>query len=408
MIYDYILIRYGEIALKGKNRYRFEDQLMQNIRKNLYDFKRAKVKKTFGRIYIQLNEEPTDIIMERLKKVFGIISFSPVKKSELDLKEMQKTALQMIQQMNPAPKTFKVETKRPYKMFPMQSPEISYEVGAHILRNTDQLTVNVHHPDTTVHVEVREEGVFIYSQVVEGIGGMPGESGGKGIALLSGGIDSPVASWFAMKRGLTVEGVHFHTYPVTTAESIQKVIDLAKVLTQYSGQFQLHIIPFLEIQKEIKSFTPDSYKITVMRRMFMRIAERLAEKRKALALITGESLGQVASQTLESMYAINHVTRIPVIRPLITMDKTEIIAVAREIDTFEPSIRPYEDMCSRFVPSNPATKPTLHVLEEAERKMNMDQLVENALEQMKSILLTPRSNVNADELLHSENYINLS
>lgn len=399
MKYDYILVRYGEIALKGRNRYRFEDRLVQNIRNVLKDLEEVKVSKTFGRVYIALNGAAAAPVMERLQKVFGIISFSPVKKTDLDLKKIQHTALQLLQQMDPQPRTFKVETKRSNKLFPHRSPEISYEVGAHILRNTTNLTVEVHHPDTVVHVEVRQEGAFLFSEVVQGIGGMPGETGGKGIALLSGGIDSPVASWLAMRRGVVVEGIHFHTYPVTSAESVQKVIDLAKVLAGYSGQFKLYLVPFLDIQKEIKNHATTSYHITIMRRMFMRIAKRLAERRKALTLITGENLGQVASQTLESMYVINHVVDLPVIRPLITMDKIEIIDIAKRIDTYEPSIRPYEDMCSRFVPSRPATKPAIQVVEKAESKMDIDQLIEQALAKMKVITVTPHLKINAFDLL---------
>ncbi len=397
---DYILVRFGEIALKGRNRSRFEDKLIQNIRKVLKGLNQVKVTKTYGRIYVELSGESADIVMERLKKVFGLISFSPVKRTELDINEMKDTALSLIQQMNPKPKTFKVESKRSLKTFPLRSPEICNEIGGHILTNTEGITVDVHHPDTTVNVEVRDEGAFIFSQVVPGIGGMPGESSGRGIALLSGGIDSPVASWLAMKRGLLLEGVHFHTYPMTSADSIQKVIELAKVLSTYSGHFKLHIIPFLEIQKEIKKNNEKvSHNITIMRRIFMRIAKEIADRRKALTIVTGESLGQVASQTLESMVAINHGIDIPVIRPLITMDKLEIIAIAKKIGTFEPSILPYEDMCSRFVPKKPATKPSISIAERAEKKMDMEKLIESALANSKTITVTPYSKISIDDII---------
>ncbi|OEF99603.1 tRNA 4-thiouridine(8) synthase ThiI [Vulcanibacillus modesticaldus] len=406
MNYDYILVRYGEIALKGKNRYKFEDRLAQNIRNVLKDLEKTKVTKTFGRIYVELNGEASDTVTERLKKVFGLISFSPVKKSDVDIEEIKKTALELIKKSKPVPKTFKVETKRPYKNFPLKSPEITYEVGSHILRNTENLTVDVHNPDVTVNIEVREEGAYIFSEVIKGIGGMPGESSGKGMVLLSGGIDSPVASWFAMKRGLLVEGIHFHTYPITAEESLEKVLDLAKVLSNYSGQFKVHFVPFLEIQSEIRKYAPESHYITIMRRMFLRIAEKLAEKRKALALVTGESLGQVASQTLHSMHTINQVTNIPIIRPLITMDKLEIIEVAKKIGTYEASIRPFEDCCSLFVPKNPATKPTIKVSEKAEKYMPIDDLIDEALEKTRLVTFTPYSNITVKDVL-KDDYIEL-
>ncbi|MFV9510847.1 tRNA uracil 4-sulfurtransferase ThiI [Tepidibacillus sp. LV47] len=402
MIYDSILIRYGEIALKGKNRYRFEDRLLQNIRDVLKDLPKIKVIKTFGRIYVELHGEPHDIVIERLKKVFGIVSFSPVKKTDLDVEEIKKTALQLLKQINPFPKTFKVETKRPYKLFPLSSPELTYEVGAYILRNTENLTVDVHHPDTVVDIEIRQEGAFIYSQTIQGVGGMPGGSSGRALVLISGGIDSPVASYFAMKRGLQVEGIHFHTYPVTTEESLQKVLDLAKVLSHYSGSFRLHLVPFLEIQKEIKIYAPESYNITIMRRMFLRIAERLAKKRHALALVTGESLGQVASQTLESMYTINHVVRIPILRPLITIDKLDIVEVAKKIGTYEASVRPFEDCCSLFVPRNPTTKPKIERAEFIEQKMEVDKLIEDAIQRTRTITITPQDDMKAKDVLFTD------
>lgn len=320
----------------------------------------------------------------------------------MELEQIKTTALEVIEQLKPIPKTFKVETKRPYKLFPLNSPEVTNEVGGHLLRNIQGLKVDVHHPDTTVMVEIREEGVFIYSEVIKGIGGMPAGTSGKGIALLSGGIDSPVSSWYAMKRGLLVEGIHFHTYPLTTEESIQKVIDLAQALSYFSGQFKVHMVPFLEIQKEIKTYAPESHNITMMRRFFFRIAERLAERRGALSLITGESLGQVASQTLESMYAINQVVHTPIIRPLITMDKLDIIEVAQKIGTYEASIRPFEDCCSLFVPRNPATKPSIKIAEKAESYMDIDQLVEDALANTRVITVTPHSKIKAKDLLFTD------
>lgn len=399
MNYDLILVRYGEIALKGKNRYRFEDRLCQNIRNILKDLSTVKVTKSYGRIFIALNGHEAEPVIERLKNVFGLVSFSPVKKTTLDIEQIKETALAVIRATVPSPSTFKVETKRPNKKFPLKSPEISLEVGAHLLVNNPGLKVDVHNPEKTVTIEIREEGAYIFSQFVQGIGGMPGGSSGRAIALLSGGIDSPVAVWYGMRRGLQVEGIHFHTYPITSVESVQKVIDLAKTLASYSGQFKLHLVPFLDIQKEIKDFTPESHNITLMRRYFLRIAAKLAEKRDALALITGDSLGQVASQTLESMNVINQVTNLPILRPLITMDKQEIIDVAKQINTYEDSIRPFADCCTLFVPRSPATKPIAKIASKAEVYMDIENLINDALLKSKIISLTPHSNFLAKDLL---------
>ncbi len=399
MIYDYILVRHGEIALKGKNRSSFEERLAQNIRNVLKEFNEIRVNKTYGRIYIQLNGAPYAPICDSLKNVFGVFSFSPVKRTELDLEKIKELALDLFATIEPLPKSFKVVTKRAFKSFPIKSPEITDIIGRHILINTMDLKVDVHNPEVTLYVELREEGVYIYSEVIKGIGGMPGESSGKGMVLLSGGIDSPVATWLAMKRGLLVEGIHFHTYPITSEESIQKVIDLSKIIASYSGSFKVNFIPFLDIQSEIRKYAPESHNITLMRRMFLRISEELAKKRKALALVTGESLGQVASQTLYSMHTINSVTNMPIIRPLITTDKLDIINLAKSIGTYETSIRPYDDCCSLFVPKSPATKPSIEICNKAERYMPIEDLIDIALEKSKLITITSSSVITARELL---------
>lgn len=399
MIYDYILVRHGEIALKGKNRSGFEERLAQNIRDVLKEFNGIKVNKTYGRIYVQLNGVESTPICDSLKNVFGVFSFSPVKRTELDLEKIKDVSLDLFTKIEPIPKSFKIVTKRAFKNFPLKSPEITNIIGRHILLNTKDILVDVHNPEATLYVEIREEGVYLYSEVIKGIGGMPGESSGNAMVLLSGGIDSPVATWLAMKRGLLMEGIHFHTYPITSEESIQKVIDLAKIIANYSGSFKVHFVPFLDIQSEIRKFAPESHNITIMRRMFLKIAEELAKKRNALALVTGESLGQVASQTLHSMHTINKVTNMPIIRPLITTDKLDIINLARDIGTYETSIRPYEDCCTIFVPKNPATKPSLEICEKAERYMPIEDLIDNALEKSKLITITSSSEIKAIELL---------
>lgn len=399
MVYDYILVRYGEIALKGKNRTSFEEKLAQNIRNILKEYNDIKVSKTYGRIYVHLNGVAYDQIIELLKKVFGVISISPVIKTELALENIKNTALELVKGMNPEPRSFKVDVKRPNKNFPIKSPEIADIIGGHILSNTENIKVDVHNPEVTVHVEIREEGVYIFNEVIKGLGGMPSQSGGNGLTLLSGGIDSPVATWLAMKRGLMMEGIHFHTYPITSEESIQKVLDLSKVIANYSGVFKIHLVPFLEVQSEIRKFAPESHYITIMRRMFLRIAEKLAHKNNALALVTGESLGQVASQTLYSMNTINNVTNMPIIRPLITMDKVDIINLAKEIGTFETSIRPFEDCCTLFVPKKPATKPSLHICENVEKYMPIEDLIDEALEKTKVVTITPLSQLSAKNLM---------
>lgn len=398
MNYDYILIRYGEIALKGKNRKFFEDKLVQNIKKVYEDLSAIRVTKTFGRVYVELNGVDSDLIIGRLKNVVGIVSFSPVKKTDLELDNIKELALNLLLQEKELPKTFKVDVKRAKKDYYLNSPEITMELGAHILKNTEGMTVDVHNPETTVRVEVRIEGSFIYSEVIKGIGGLPGGVSGKGLVLLSGGIDSPVATFLAMKRGLLVEAIHFHTHPITSEESLEKVINLAKLIANFSGEFTVHFVPFLEVQSEIRKFAPESYNITIMRRMFIRIAEQLAENRRALALVTGESLGQVASQTLESMNTISNVANIPIIRPCVTMDKTEIIEIAKKIGTFEESIRPFEDCCSLFVPQNPATKPKIDVAEKAEKYMAIEDLIDEAIENTKVIKVSSDSNISVKNL----------
>lgn len=393
MIYDRILIRYGEIALKGKNRSAFEERLAQNIRAVLKGSGEVKVKRTFGRIYVELNGEPAEPVIEKLGRVFGIISFSPVIRAELSLEEIKETALALTKQKGESNMRFKVVCKRAYKGFPTSSPELTQILGAYLLTNTDNLAVDVHNPELTIYVEIREEGVFIFSDIIRGIGGLPAGVSGKALSLLSGGIDSPVAAWLALRRGLQLEGLHIHSYPVTSLESIQKVVDIAKELARYTGSFRLQLLPFLSLQTEIRRFVPEQYNITIMRRMFMRLAAKIANDEKAYAVVTGESMGQVASQTLYSMHTINAVTELPIIRPLITMDKLEIIDVAKKIGTYEIAIRPYEDCCTIFVPRNPATKPTVHMAEKYERYMAIDDLITESISERIILDITPDSKI---------------
>lgn len=372
-----LLIKYGEIALKGKNRYRFEDKLISNLKVILNDTKGSKVRKIYGRLLIEVPEIDEEII-NKVRKVFGITSVCPAISVGLDLQEIKDASLILLQK-SPG-KTFKVNTKRPNKGFPITSPEISREVGAHLLINTEDWTVDVHKPDAQIFIEVRPEGSFIYTQGYPGNGGLPVGMTGKAVLLISGGIDSPVAGWLSMKRGVEIVGLHFHSYPYTSERAKQKVLDLVGELTTYKGYIKVYINHFTEIQKAIKEDCPRELYVTIMRRMMFRIAAKIAGRETALALITGENLGQVASQTLESMNVINEVVSLPVIRPLVTMDKIEIIEIAKRINTYETSIQPYEDCCTIFLPANPATKPKLHKVIAAEEKLHIEELIQESME----------------------------
>lgn len=390
MIYNTILIRLGELALKGKNRNQFETKLMQNIAARLRPFPNVHIHKTYGRVYIDLNGTDIQEIVPELKKVFGIISFSPAIRTEKDLNAIKRAALQIIDDTEP--KTFKVSARRTDRTFPVSSQDLPQMVGGYILVNRDgKLKVDVHQPDVEIRIEVREEGAYVMGKVIDGAGGFPVGTNGKVLLLLSGGIDSPVAGWYMLKKGVQLDVIHFHSYPYTSERAKEKVIDLAQKLTDWGGHIRAHIVPFTEIQTEIKKRCPEDLLVTVMRRYMMRIAERVAEQIGAQALATGESLGQVASQTLDSMYTINRVVNIPVLRPLIAMDKTEIIAVARKIDTFDISILPYEDCCTIFTPKNPRTKPKAKILERVETHsgMDMEKLITDAINGIEVIDLYP-------------------
>ncbi|WP_027415499.1 tRNA uracil 4-sulfurtransferase ThiI [Aneurinibacillus terranovensis] len=390
MQYEHVLIRYGELALKKRNRKDFENQLIRNIKKALYAYSKVQVVRAYGRLYLELHGEPYGEIEAKLRKVFGIHSFSPTRFIQsFDIETIKEAALAVIRDVEPFPKTFKVVVKRPNKQFPYLSGEMNREIGAYVLRNTNNLTVDVHQPEVELRVEIRVEGVFISCDTIPGMGGLPTGSSGKAMLMLSGGIDSPVAGWMTMKRGVRIEGVHFHSYPFTSEQAKQKVIDLARILTQYSGGMKLHIVPFTEIQTKIRETCREDYTITIMRRFMMRITERLAQQHGALAIATGESLGQVASQTMESMYTINHVIDTPVLRPVVAMDKEEIMQIARKIETYETSILPFEDCCTIFVPKSPVTRPKLELAEKFERELDVERLVENAVNGVESLWIDP-------------------
>lgn len=383
-----ILVRYGELALKGKNRSDFEDRLIRNIREALSSFSGIQVKKTFGRIFVELGDEDPDPVIKRLKDVFGIVGICLARRIPAEMKAMEKAVLALVREV--APQTFKVAAKRVNTSFPIGSQEMNRHFGGLILKNVPGLKVDVHNPELTLHVEVRGQKAYIYGNDQAGLGGLPVGSSGRVMLLLSGGIDSPVAGYLALKRGVELEAIHFHSYPFTSERAQQKVEDLGKILTRYGGEIRLHLVPFTEIQTEISKKCLDSYSITIMRRMMLRIAEKISEKQGALALVTGESLGQVASQTLESMKVINEVTRMPILRPLVGMDKQEIMTLAKQIGTYETSILPYEDCCTVFLPRNPKTRPNPGITAKNESQLDVEQLVERAVAGTEVKILSPK------------------
>jgi len=387
-----ILVRYGEIILKGLNRPVFEDKLIGNIKSAILKSGDARIFKSQGRIYIepQIDDYDFDYVIDKVTKIFGVVSVSPVWKIDTDYDKIKSTVLglasELVEQFGY--KTFKLETKRGNKRFPMQSPEISADVGGHILENLQGLTVDVRNPDFVIYLEVRESS-YVYSEIIKAHGGMPLGSNGKALLLLSGGIDSPVAGWMMGKRGVEIEAVHFYSYPYTSERAKQKVVDLAQILSQYCGKFKLHVVPFTEIQLAINDNCPEEQLTIIMRRIMMRIAEIIARKNGSMALITGESMGQVASQTMQSLYCTDAAVNMPVFRPLIGMDKVEVVDMARKIDTFETSILPYEDCCTVFVAKHPQTKPKLEKIMQSEEAVDFEPLIEKAVAETEVIVLKP-------------------
>jgi tRNA uracil 4-sulfurtransferase len=387
MNYDRILIRYGEMTTKGRNRNVFVRRLKNNISKKLQMFPNIHIEYMRDRMYILLNGEPHEPIIEKLKTVFGIHSFSLAMKCHNELNEIKETALAAVKQLPYEGKTFKVSARRVDKQFPYGSDELNHEIGAHILRNTDGLTVDVRDPDINVRVEVRHDGAYVTCRDIFGAGGLPVGTSGKAMLMLSGGIDSPVAGYLAMKRGLEIEAVHFFSPPFTSERAKQKVIDLVKKLTTYGGKIKLHIVPFTEVQQEIYKQVPDEYSLISTRRAMLKITDALRRRRRALAIVTGESLGQVASQTLESMFVINEVTTTPILRPLVSMDKVEIIEIAKKIDTHDISILPYEDCCTIFTPKSPKTKPKKEKVLHYESAVDLEPLIEKAIADTETMVI---------------------
>ncbi|MBN8191988.1 tRNA 4-thiouridine(8) synthase ThiI [Bacillus sp. NTK074B] len=387
MKYNRILVRYGEISTKGRNRKMFTAKLRENILQALKDFPTISVSASRDRLHIQLGDENGEEIIPRLQKIFGIQSFSPVVKVPQDIEEIKKAGLSLVEKSFSQGKTFKVSARRADKKFELDTNELNYEVGSYILRNLDGLKVDVKKPDIQLNVEVRKEGVYLSSEIYQGSTGMPVGASGKAMLMLSGGIDSPVAGYLTMKRGVEIEAVHFHSPPFTSERAKQKVIDLSKKLSAFSGKVKLHIVPFTKVQQTIHDQVPENYTMTSTRRMMLRIADAIREKHEGRALITGESLGQVASQTLESMEAINAVTNTPVLRPLIAMDKLEIIDIAQKIDTHDISILPYEDCCTIFTPPAPKTRPKKEKVEYYESFVDFETLLKEAVDGIETITI---------------------
>lgn len=378
-----IIIRYCEIHLKGKNRGYFEKVFMNNLEKALHGI-RHEIRKPSGRYVVEnFDQENVDLILERLQCVFGVHTLSVAYKVNADMDTIYKTA----KLVAPRRGTFKVETNRADKKFPFNSMQINAAIGGHLLSDNKNLQVDVHNPDKIVHIDVRENGTaLVFSDTIKGAGGMPVGTAGHGLLLISGGIDSPVAGHMIAKRGMNVDCIHFHSYPYTNMQAKEKVVELARILGKYAVGTTLYTVSITHIQEEIHKNCAEEMMITLMRRFMMRISERLAKKIGAQCLITGESLGQVASQTIEGMTSSNSVIEdLPVLRPLVGFDKTEIIERSKAMGAFETSILPYEDCCTVFLPKHPVIKPKMSDVLEQERKLNVEELIEESVSTLEII-----------------------
>ena len=378
-----LLVRYGEIALKGLNRNYFVDTLADNIRNALKDFPGVKTEKIQGRIALWgVNDENESEVIEKLKKVFGISKITRAVETDSDIEAIKEASLKVIKGLDG--ETFKVESRRGDKNFPLKSPEISSAVGEYILRNTDRFKVDVHHPDIVLGVEVRPKSYITFSDV-SGEKGMPLGTGGSGGIMISGGIDSPVAAYLMAKRGMKMTGIHFHSYPFTSLDAQKKVERLGGKLAEYNNGFDIAMISLTDIQQQIISKCDDRYLTVILRRFMIRCAERFARENGIQMLVTGESLGQVASQTTDSIICTDAAANMPILRPLIAMDKDEIIAIAQKIDTYSISIEPYEDCCTVFVPKHPQTHPVLEKVLAQEQRLECEKLIDEAMAGVKLI-----------------------
>lgn len=386
--YDHIMIHFGELSTKGKNKKNFIRMLSKNVRHALKDTANLTYIVTHDYIFIRLNENDYEPIFRRLQDVSGIQSLSLVLKTDANFENLKNSCLELMK--NETGKTFKVKTKRADKSYPMISDTINRQIGAYILLNSDW-KVDVHNPDISLSIEIRRDAAYVYAKTVSGAGGYPLGVGGKILAMVSGGIDSPVACYLLMKRGITVQAVHFASPPYTSGLVIEKIKDLCKVLNHYQPEIKLYIVPFTKLQEAIYKNCEEGYAITIMRRMMYRISEGIARRHRCLAIANGESIGQVASQTLNSIQVINEVVRLPVIRPLAVFDKSEIIKLARSIGTFEISIRPFEDCCTIFAPKSPKTMPHHDKVEQMEASFDFTSLVNECIKETISFMISEKS-----------------
>ncbi len=394
MLYNQILVRFGDLTLKGRNQKEFLKRLYALMATKMEGLP-VTIENTHDRIFIHLNEVPVEEVVDRLQYVSGISSYSLVAKCSNDLMTIKKTALELMKELVSEDTTFKIETKRANKNYPMQSLEVTKQVAGYVLANHSCLHVDVHHPQVTLHLELKNEYCYLYNEEKKAMGGYPVGVAGKGLLMLSGGIDSPVAGYLAMKQGVEIECIHYESTPLTSIESAQKVIDLVKKLAKYAphNKINLHMVPFKELHMALLEHVPESYNITIMRRMMYRIATLLAIKKNCLCIINGESVGQVASQTLMSMNTINSVTNFPILRPLCTYDKLDIIAISKKIDCFDISIKPFEDCCTVYLPKAPATAPKKDKAELYERSFDYEKMVQEAVDNTNSITIEQDSSL---------------
>ncbi|MBO0467127.1 tRNA 4-thiouridine(8) synthase ThiI [Enterococcus plantarum] len=390
------MIRYGELSTKGKNRKIFISQLAQNVKRVLGDFPAVKIHADRDRMHLLLNGEDSAKILPKLEKVFGIQTFSPSVRVEKTMPAIREMVQTMIQSAYQPGQTFKITSKRSDHSFELDTNELNRELGGAVFEIFPEITVQMKKPNIEIRVEIRKEGAYLSYETIRGAGGLPVGTSGRGMLMLSGGIDSPVAGYLSMKRGVEVEAVHFASPPYTSEQALQKAKDLAAKIAPYAGSIQFIEVPFTEIQEEIKRVVPEGYLMTVTRRMMLRLTDAIRAARKGLVIINGESLGQVASQTLQSMVAINEVTTTPIIRPVVSMDKGEIIEIAEKIDTFELAIQPFEDCCTIFAPPQPKTRPKLDKAQAYEARLDIEGLMARSMAGLKVSEITEQSEQNEE------------
>lgn len=399
-MYERILVRYGDLTLKGKNKRMFVERVNGLVRQKVNN-PNVTYEKNHDRLYIVLNGEDHKSVLAGLDKVSGLSSYSLIAKTERDIESIMAKSLEAVQsELTDKVLTFKVETKRADKHYPITSPEMSKLVAAHVLKHTELLQVDVHNPELTLSVEVRHHGAYVYCNKIKGMGGFPVGVAGKGLLLLSGGIDSPVAGFLSMKQGIEIEAIHFESTPLTSIESVQKVIDLARKISVYAphNNIKVHMVPFATLHQALLEHVPDPYMITIMRRMMYRIGEDIAKQHHCKVLITGESVGQVASQTLQSMAVINDVVDIPVLRPLATYDKLDIIGISRQLDCYDISVRPFEDCCTIYVPKKPTTAPKRRKARYYETTFPYEELIKQTVEATKTLTIHAYDDLNLAEI----------